>query len=149
MKLLSFVVIIVVLVVVGCAKKPQLEGMRQLDKKEVMEVLAQKTLTYPTSYGRWAAYYVDHHLNGSGKAWGRWGKEIARLNTTISDDGELCQTYKGNKNWSSTNDPVCFKIYIDSMGIYYSEITVDSVKPERVGTVRSLQIFDGNFYAIQ
>ena len=149
MKLLKTFAIVVALALFGCAKQPQLAEMRQLNNKEVMDLLAKKTLTYPTSYGRWATFYFDHHLSGVAKAWGKWGKEIAKVKSTVSDDGELCETYKGNNEWSSTNDPVCVRIYIDNLGVYYSKITVDSAKLERVGSVRILQLYEGNFYNIQ
>lgn len=136
------------LVLSACATSPDISEMQVLDKSLATDLLAGNTLTYKADYGRWAEYFDANSLDGRGKAWGSWGEEVADSATNISSEGEVCTIYTGDYEWSNSEHNFCFFIYQDAEGEVVLQSTNNTWKPERVGTVRKVQIETGDTYSL-
>lgn len=132
---------------VGCATVPDKSELQRLNGQELRNVLVGNTFTRRTDYGRWATYYRDGS-SGVGRAWGTWGSETAAASYSISGDGELCETYSGDYEWSKPEHEYCMVAYTDSKGQYYMENTKDTWEPARVGDMHSFEIKSGDEYSL-
>ena len=147
-KINAFVIVTAVSVLmVGCASIPKEEELQQLSKAQLSELLPGSTVTYTEKWGRWAEFYNDSST-GIGKAWGSWGEEVATQKYTINQDGEICWTYTGDAEWAKPDFKYCGLYYTDKEGKYYSKVTENTRKPERIGNRRKFEIIEGDKYEL-
>ena len=138
--------ITVAMMLTGCATGPDTETLTQLDKEGVLEMLSDNTLTLKASYGKWSEYYDSYVVNSIGQASGSWGSEIAQGTNEISDEGEICVTYEGDYEWSTPENQYCNLMYIDPEGTYFSKVTQNTTKPDRIGQIRKVTMKSGDHY---
>ena len=131
----------------GCASMPKEEDLQQLSSAQLSQLLPGKTFTRRTDYGRWASYYKDD-ANGISRAWGSWGEENVTQKYTINQDGEICSTFTGEKDWAKPGNKFCSLIYTDQSGMYYSKTTEDTHKPKRIGKFRKFELIEGDKYEL-
>ena len=137
-------------IISGCvsSKEKRIESSQQLNKQEVIGLLAGNTKTEKRDWGRWSHYFKDDSLSGVGSAKGSWGNQKSKSTATVSDDGELCYRFSGGPKWAEPKNEYCEKLYLDKDGTYFMTTTKATGQPEKVGRLLNFEIKKGDHFGL-